>query len=389
MANPADIERARKGPQAWNEWAEANRGEQVDLSGETLTGIDFSGFVFPGNADFEGSTFEGDAKFGAATFLGDVDFGDVTFRANAEFYHATFQGEVLFFRAAFHRYAMFEEAKFRRDAWFQGVKFFDDADFWRAEFAGATKFTEAGFHRAVSFKDVAFRDSARFRAARFDSNAEFTGACFDRQFAATGARFDVPPDFRRVALPHALDLDEVVVSPAVPPGTQEDVLQIWRALKRLAGDANNNRLELECFAGEQRARRRVDWGLARYGTVFISWVYEVTSNYGRSWLRPLVWWAFVALLAALGHLATVSPGAISACAEAGQVLPRLTYLVLSSALVLPEFFASDGGLVAFQCIHGTALAPLWPTWLGFAHTAVSALLLFFVLLALRNLFRLR
>jgi len=48
MANEEDIARTQQGKNVWNAWAEENPGAEVDFTQETLRGINFSGFVFPG-----------------------------------------------------------------------------------------------------------------------------------------------------------------------------------------------------------------------------------------------------------------------------------------------------------------------------------------------------
>ena len=142
--------------------------------------INFSGFIFPGDAHFRGATFTGDAHFRGATFTGDAYFSDATFTSNATFWDATFTSNATFWDAKFTGDATFSDAIFTKDANFSRATFTGDATFWDAKFTGDAYFPDATFTGDAYFSDATFTSNAYF------SDASFTGLAYFHNTKFTG-----------------------------------------------------------------------------------------------------------------------------------------------------------------------------------------------------------
>ncbi|NQU59276.1 MAG: pentapeptide repeat-containing protein [Rhodospirillales bacterium] len=332
---------ARKGQDAWNEWARNNPKTKVDFSdiAFTVDSISFEGFVFPGpvsfrnvvlkNVNFSGAAFSGgDADFTSAQFtVGDVDFTGAKFSGgvanftvakfsggNAYFTGVEFSGgDAYFIEAAFSGgHANFFDAKFNggnadfSEAVFSG----GNADFNEAKFIGVDAiFTIATFSRGlVNFYDAKFcggdavfsgaafiGGSAHFEKAKFIGGcADFSGAKFDFPVYLQGARFTQVPDFRHTTLAAHFTLHDVRVSfwddaernsYFLKQAKKPDDADKLRRLKELASNAKDHEREQDFFASELRAKRFHE---AMGASLIWSYLYEWCSDFGRSTFRPIL-----------------------------------------------------------------------------------------------------
>lgn len=157
MANHQDIFRAQQGKNVWNVWAEENPGASVDFSADTLAGINFKGFVFPGIANFAKTTVPTAVTFASAKFRAAANFQRANFSYSASFQGASFEGLANFLSSNFDH----------ETAHFDGARFLDDV-----------VFAETRFHQAVVFSDATFQKIADFGGTRFDREANFRNATF-------------------------------------------------------------------------------------------------------------------------------------------------------------------------------------------------------------------
>jgi len=201
-----------------------------------------------------------------------------------------------------------------------------------------------------------------------------------------------------------------------------DLAARWRALKRLAIQGHDHAREQTFFKGELKARRWSEdkpWDAVFWFGVF----YQVLSDFGRSLLRPLLWWGVSVVCFAGLYVAQhpdiakeSSPSIGSAfhhLADSGGEMPLLNCVAGSgdpwvAALTLS---VQKGLLVSgvvpreklnqiYACLYGVhpadatydALSPKIPdtvTALGFLQYPLSAALIFLFLLATRNHFRIK
>ncbi len=260
------------------------------------------------------------------------------------------------------------------------------------------RFVQTGFDGLTSFNNYLFKGNAIYRAAQVS-----------RTFLLSGARFEQAPDFIQTRFEEAPRLDDIHIKksqrfrvarldgiralfrsgagPAIfwRAGLASvkalfkgdaSLAARWRALKKLAVAAHHHNSELRFFKEEVLARR---WLVDKpwHALFYFGLLYELLSDFGRSVLRPLLGWV-------LG-------------------------LSLRNALVLP-----GGGSVTrldqiYACLYGiygnTAAAyarpptplpacfqPVIPNAVALADVAQnlwSAIMLFLLLLALRNHFRIK
>ncbi len=193
----------------------------------------------------------------------------------------------------------------------------------------------------------------------------------------------------------------------------------YRALKRLAIQGHDHAREQEYFAGELKAlrghpdrllpnplnwfrkdedgRRLPAWpGGARY---WFGLGYQWFSDFGRSMLRPLVWWVLAVFGFAAAYLDQHHARATTDGCLVGDGHPISAAIGLSIRKALP--FAGVGSSEKlnqiYAClygVHGAALkgSPVIPDvvdYLGIVQLLFSLLLLFLFLLAVRNHFRIK
>ena len=456
----------------------------------------FRGAEFGGNAGFGRAKFGGNAVFGGAKFGGDAWFGRAEFGGNAEFTGAKFGGNAVFRGVEFGGNAGFGRAKFGGDARFGGVEFGGDAGFGRAEFGGDARFGGAEFGGDARFGRAKFGGDARFGDAKFEGNAGFDQAVFGGRttfrevkffrtavFRAIDGRtsfdlgkgeFRVLPDFIQAHFTEAPRLDNPSIEPGrfwwsilarvkallkrdrdrtPPPGIawsvrrglkdyfkgDPDRTARWQALKRLAIQGHDHVSEQLFFSGELKSRR---WGadMPWHARFWFGWVYQWLSDFGRSLVRPLIWWGFGIIgfaflylgqhpafdgtrpaaqgppLSSVGwvwHRAVDLVGAagdaaappVSCVAADDDPMWAAFGLSLRNGLLFPAFASTAKQNQIYRCLYGVEgregeddrklrarFLPKVPNgiaFLGLVQNLFSAVLIFLFLLAVRNHFRIK
>lgn len=414
---------------------------QAWFNGTTFAGLArFGGVIFKGNvvfkkaifkcqAYFEEVTFIVNACFDEATFTGDTLFNKATFTRAAQFYKATFNGNASFSETTFISYARFFKATFFDNTLFINTKFTGDAYFNESTFIGNTRFSQAVFESFTTFRDAIFKKDATFVAMR--------GQSF---FTLKGSKFFSVPDFEQAHFEEAPQLDNSYF----PTTTCElrgwqgwfslsggDTPARWRALKRLAVQAHDHERELKFLAEEIKSLRGVQdqllpcplnrcmgksvWpGGGRY---WAGLVYQLFSDFGRSIWRPLLCWLLFMVaftLCYLSHhltalepsntlynwgLGTATTPAFTelTCLNKNPSKPLIAAFSLSfhNSLVFLGLGRSEKLAQNYACLYGRAEdshAPLMPdavVFAGLGQTVLSAVLIFLLLLALRNYFRIK
>ena len=321
-------------------------------------GVEFEGtpgFVktrFSGGAKFSNARFRKDCRFGEAEFTASAHFDEAEFTDHATFRFIKFGGDTTFQKAKFHQEARFRETRFAETAIFRSAdfsgptdftecafakstdfhqsRFREDTCFERSEFSDAVEFTSARFKSQLSFTDARFEGPVKFllagfkgrtsfRNAQFLSQADFSGVQSRAAFVLSGARFVKVPDFHdaNFADPPSLDsmkiLDPVSYRPARAGGGGSDPRPIlfrliracgdndyaarYRRLGKLAAATQDFEREREFFAQELRCRRfwhdrPLGTGMSRF---WFGLLYGAMSNFGRSVIRPLLFWALTVL----------------------------------------------------------------------------------------------
>jgi uncharacterized protein YjbI with pentapeptide repeats len=393
----------------------------------------FHNSTFGGDATFRGCAFHDSAWFANTKFLGHCSFNDVAFGGNGEFDGTKFDSGVEFDNSTFHGDASFEVARFNDDAYFDDAVF--NCDVWLdgSRFVKSSRFDGAIFRRRAFFKGVTF-SHASFALANFFGSVTFQGAKFDtasfrsikseRSFSLNST-FCSTPDFREASFHEAPQLDDAEIASCFSRWTVEDdrrpVLIDWakhapnrdehakfRALRGMADQGNDHTSALRFNADEIAARRFwVDEPFGRNASRFwLGWLYQLTSDYGRSIFRPLIGlFAVVATFAALFYAAAQSDDPKTswtrACHESVdraelklQPTDKLTEAISLSIRNALIFDRSDTSRRTYGCLYGlvdngrSGAIPTWVGKLSLLESLLSAIFLFLIGLALRNMFRL-
>jgi uncharacterized protein YjbI with pentapeptide repeats len=326
----------------------------VDFTGATFDGAaGFRDALFQVEVDFDDSEFNSTADFVNAT-LQHGYFSGAKFRDSAHFTMAEFLGNAGFVTSEFE-WADFSNARFKGSTLFGSAKFSGVANFHATRFAGDTDFSDASFGGKAEFGSCVFGGDADFRLARFEGLLSFEHTSFlgptrfqELQFARDAhATFS----FARIAEPSAVIfhkmflgrtllsncdvsgvffsnvewlrrpngrrmLFEEVVSTKLPIAQHlrtsasdgardfDAIAIIYRQLKRnyeeqrdyrTAGDFYYGEMEMRRLTSES-SRRWVKWIDRNLG--LIAW-YKGISEYGESYVRPMIWLIAVLLAFAL------------------------------------------------------------------------------------------
>jgi uncharacterized protein YjbI with pentapeptide repeats len=416
MANDEDIQRAKLGAEAWNQWMRSGPGgtrPDADFSEATLDDIDFSGFQFPQVCTFEGAVFREPARFqkavfrqqaifkkarfhdearftqtsfaGRAQFRGAKfakgDFGGANFSQKANFSDACFKGSAAFPKAAFEKGGEFRRATFEGIADFDGIRVSGDLFFSYARLQDGFSLDSATLQGRVHFFYAEFSGDCRFVASRFNGpRTGFDDSTFDRVPDLRSTFFAVPPSFHHVDIGYAR-------APTLAgrlfnlAQNQRDGAK-YRRLKQLAFEAKDHERELNFFILEQRAKRWHEYrGLGR---ILLDLAYDWISEYGRSIIKP------VACLLALTLISFLSI-AQAFVATWSELLAKSAPILVLAATNSTLLIGSDKWLLREKAVKalyvdGNSFG-LYGELLAYGQSALSLLLLFLIGLALRNRFR--
>ncbi|MDD2776273.1 MAG: pentapeptide repeat-containing protein [Gallionella sp.] len=421
------------------------------FSNTTFTGdADFSNTTFTGDAYFSNTTFTGKADFGRTTFTGKAGFRKTTFTGYANFSFAnvsntTFTGKADFRETIFTDKAYFWETTFTGNADFRATTFTDKAYFRKTTFTGDADFSTANFEKLTDFLKAKFHNQTYFRDARFNGASNFENATFANVGHFEGATFNAPtskiPSFRGVDDGSTLlefsddthftksDFDEEAVKNiAFIKHLSEQHGQIDQALNFNAMELRAKYLQVvdpllaKSLPWFKRAFKRyfnVAWWAMRP-----TWLYGLLSDFGRSYMRPLLAYGVVFVFTFIFTLGFE----LYFAAEHKPQNCRYTYEVLSlecdgkppaikpndpaagkedeklylngyrAAFEYANYHAT--GLVDFtgdsklkdaitQRVFGEPIKPWWARIIGTLLSIINTALLFLIALGLRNSYRLK
>ncbi len=299
----------QKGRREWNRWVERSisHGQEavVDFSNvEFEDPVDFEGFSFPHNtvfkgaifskqANFHGASFSGVANFACTEFSDKAIFSGAEFSGSAEFVHAEFSGPTLFKNVVFSSYALFETAK-------KGAKFSREANF-----EGAT------FEDKAAFSHRTFNDEAIFNNCKFKTTTNFDESVFERPPRFLGTEMHQDTSFHRT---------EFNNKDAKNDGHKELAVHAnaWRALKLAMNRTHNHQQELLFFGYEMDKKVRLyktEWREftehKKLGLALGLKLYKWSSDYGRSYILPLIWLVVSIAVFSMGYYYTFQDSDLS------------------------------------------------------------------------------
>ena len=365
----------------------------ISLSGLLFAeAVTFQGFYFPVEAIFNGSTFAEYANFAGSTFAGEADFAGSIFKGNAiftgttfaeyadfeasTFEASTFAGPADFTGSTFKGDVNFEASTFAGPADFTGSTFKGEANFTESIFKGEADFIRSIFKGPAGFEASTFKGYADFEASTFKGPADFGKSKYENKTSFQNVTFKVAPLFFATTLHE--DTDWTDVDWPDKPADKDAATQYVRRYDRLAlmmstlkqPDNEHRFFRLSMQAKEVRDGEGISTRLSRlYGLFSYGWGLE----------RALGLWVLHILLGA-GCLSVVPPCTMS------YPLSGFTALAISFSNSLPFLGLQRGpaknAYASFDTLTGFNI-------LGGIQSVIGPLLLFFLLLTIRNRFRLR
>ena len=376
---------------------------------------DFSNATFVGVADFAKSTFEMRCRFDQAEFENTVYFGSTTFKettvfdgtkfkvsayfekakfmsipgvtgcplGGVEFRNSIFTNEVSFREAFLEVSGYFEGAKFQDAANFQSTTFSKNANFRRTAFTGVADFSSAEFMQEANFSDASFESTTYFRFGNFfeppkffeadlHEDTDFSGVDWHKTEGSYTASF-----WSRIVCNRKNGrMDSGAISASSAMQAWDRLALVMSKLEKLPERHNFYRLRM-------RAQRRRDgWGLASLA----NWIFDVLSDYGWSIRRALISW----LLHFVGMGLFLFTQAWSSSEEWRGILLDSLLVSFANAHAFLGLAANGGYLYGARLrlaakVHDISVLNA----VGVLETVIGPILLFLLLLTLRNRFRLR
>ena len=315
-----------------------NKGEYIDKDKETKNSdkrkkvssiypdIVFSSFIFPNDVSFGSTEFGGNATFLFSRFIGNAKFINSEFSYNVYFNFSEFGGNALFSLAHFEKLVSFERAEFEKEADFSSLTSEKSFNLNKTKFTQVPDFTESSFHAPPVLDDIEIKKP------------------LDK-----GWRTSRNTDSRK-----------------------------FRALGKMATEANDNQNAMEFFANEVRAKRGFQDKAFGKGSGRFWWglLYDFTSDFGRSFIRLFVlWWATT--LAFAGFYAFTSK--INLFSEA-------LYIAIRQGLVFSGLSRSDRWDSAISALYGDEI-PNSASYMMLVQPIISAVWIFLFFLAMRKHFK--
>ena len=418
---------------------------------------DFYGVCFQNTAYFYQAKFRSGANFHATQFKYLADFTEVQFKgwldsSLVDFSLADFSRGADFTKVQFWVPANFEAIKSRLSFHLANVKFiYQVPNFSQANFAESPRLdhVEVQPRPTIKLMSKEFFPKVREFLARYQEKTDLERslklenwprlARWRRRFVlrefVLNEQNDLWLDHDKKRFDNTLQQDET--------GTivrSKDHEAYFRTLKRLAIQAHDHHNEMAFFAGEIRARRFV-WdfpfqnGLVSALRYWAGVLYEVTSDFGRSLIRPLVFWGLSFAVFACLYFAQARPEAMEVCATTKDMSPFAAVNTIAAKNALPFFNLDRVEKLkrAPTCLYGAApvydrqfypdgftpqasarktsyekphavrqdppspsfkphMAPTVPGWVtvfGIFYTLFSLVFIFLLLLAIRNQFKIK
>ena len=352
--------------------------------------VDFSGLTLV-SAHFDEATFEGDADFTLARFFNQTRFAGVTFKQAARFWDTRFVAPVYFRNAEFGSWAQFVRVQFEGGAEFANAVFqyhtmFDESVFSERYFSGGfgtlclAAFNGVKFMSTLSFREVQFGTTSAKKEPqrRVDfSNATFCAATDFRKAAFVG-----PPGFFETKLHRDTDFHEATWLESREPYTSYNV-RAWEQLELMMSELEKPQDRHRFYRLRMRALRK-----QRGNILFTAFsrLFEFVADYGWGVQRAFGAWLSHWAVSAFVLFVSVTP------VLQEEDRPRFFLAALATGFSNAHTFlgltSENGYLAVHRSLVEAHVAPAVVQLVGTGQAVLGPILLFLLLLALRNRFRL-
>jgi hypothetical protein len=275
----------------------------------------------------------------------------------------------------------------------------------------------------ASFNQAIFKSYTSFLSTTFKNDSAFIAINGQNFFSLEQVKFYAVPDFSQAHFAEAPRLDNSYFRPTPGEsrgwwglrlsGDTQDITARWRALRRLAVQAHDHERELVFLAEEIKSLRGIqDWVLPNPlifragepicwpggGRYWAGLFYQWFSNFGRSMLRPFLWWVIITTVFAFYFYYLSDKSLSITCCSGSDPVTAALYLSISNAFVISisGLGRSEKLTQSYACLYGSSgedkLAAAMldaAVFASIAQTILSAGLIFLFLLALRNYFRIK
>jgi len=345
----------------------------------------FSDCLFGSMSSFFKASFDFGTKFRGSQFCSMTRFVCVTFRGGVDFDNTTFGNQAEFDESKFVGFTSFRNCVLKHPASFQSVSFEHIADFHSTHFFG-----QANFYR------VSFSKLAQFTNCNFGANSYFTGVYGDG-VAFSGATFRGIP---YIGLSTEDDKVLFRLTGTVFKNSEgtNDVVGRLQTLKSIADATNAINESRDLFVLQRTAELRAS--KTRFPASLVKQVlwnsYGIFGDFGRSPTRPLVWYAllntsFYFLYRNLIHepLFRLQEIAIRDYTLANSMpFGRLLNPAFDTAVqILFRTQMIETDRLGQQVVVNYVAVPSYFQFLGIVQNTASVTLIFLVLLAIRNYFK--
>lgn len=266
-----------------------------------------------------------------------------------------------------------------------GTNVYGSTDFSNSHFYSEARFSD-GFYFSFSVEKCTFESEASFRGMEIDGDAHFTGATFNHSTSFKGTSFNHQvPRFFGATIHEDTNFADVSW-PKISQSHQDqaesarDAVRAYECLKRIAGDQRKFRLEHMFLQLEMKSQERAEGPVQSIP----SRLFRYLSDYGWSYTRPVVAlsiaWSAAGVFFASSTCESSENGALQdlSCwleAFAISFANLFAFLGISRTLLSEELRKLN------EVFGGEAVAGL--------QMVVGPILIFFVLLAFRNRFRMK
>ena len=367
--------------------------------------VSFNKAEFRSELGLKAVQFKEKCSFADSRFLAQVLFDDVDFEGETTFESGKFTSWTRFARSRFGDETLFVEAIFSQSVVFDNVEFQKTVGFLRATLSGYCFFQDTKFVASPAFTMCVFEHLIAFQKCIFSKGADFVGIKGEAAFFLSNTKFGILPDFCQARFEGPPNLDGLFESDIeqwqsrdnVDDDAENSAPARWRALRRLAREGGDFERE-QHFLKEELVSRRGHEDRAFELFYWAGLAYQWASNFGLSLSRPLVLLVVSMVAFGVGYGSGGRHDLIEYCRWAetgseneGSCNPLWSVGVLTTHGAFPFTGLGRYGHVeaARECLYGVTESPA-PRVVGMIvvmQFVVSAILLFLVLLAIRNRFR--